>query len=200
MRSQTQIKDRHISEYISIFSQPDWEELDAVVNTILIKSPEIFEKPQRGDSRNEYVDLRVARFMRRENGRSEIVNNPYSLQILNILTRSNFIALVEKQTRLKNLDILRVQLNAMEKNSVIGIHTDQENDPAFEITALIRTTSAYSGGELCIYENKLETINQKNHTVFLMNSNLEHEVKTVLSGTRNSLIVLLGKKALKDNL
>lgn len=180
--------------YISIFSKSSWEELDTIVDTMLQKSPELFETPRFGDSRNEYVDLRTIRFVVRKNGLSEIINNPYSSRILTILNQSNYVQLIEEKTKIKNLAILRAQLNVMEKNSVLGIHTDKESDSAFEITSLIRTKSDYLGGELYIYGDAPKVINQKNHSVFLMDSSLEHEVKKVFSGQRNSLIVLLGKK------
>lgn len=183
-----------LSDYISVFSQTDWNELDSIVETILTKSPCIFETPRYGDSRNEYVDMRVARFITRKNSLSEIIDNPYSQKILAILKKSNFVSQIEKKTGLKKLKILRAQLNIMETNSVLGLHTDKESDAAFEITALIRTQSACSGGELCIYGDNPQIVSQENHTVFLMDSNSLHEVKEVQSGNRNSLIILLGRE------
>ena len=193
MNQQFQKTSDAITGYASIFSQNDWVEFDNIVNNIFKNAVEIFETPKLGDSRNEYIDLRVARFIVRKNGHSTIVNKPYSVEILNVLTRANFIDLVEQRTRLENLKILRMQLNSMEKNSFVGIHADSENDPAYEVTAVIRITSSYSGGELVLYDNQVQIVNQQNHSIFLMDSSIEHEVKTVTNGYRNSLIVVLGK-------
>lgn len=192
MSQQIQKTSDAIMDYIHIFSQDDWEELDGIINNIVANDSKIFETPKQGDSRNEYVDLGVARFIVRKNGHSTIVNKPYSLEILNILSRANFIKLIEQKTN-KNLDILRMQLNTMKKNSFVGTHTDGESDPAYEITVIIRTNSSYSGGELCIYGNDPKIVIQPNHSVFFMDSNVEHEVKIVADGHRNSLIVVLGK-------
>ena len=193
MKQQLQKTSDAITGYASIFSQNDWVELDSIVNNIFTNAVEIFETPKRGDSRNEYLDLRVARFIVRKNGHSAIVNKPYCIVILNVLTRANFINLVEQKTKLQNLKILRMQLNSMEKNSFVGVHTDSEHDSAYEVTAVIRITSSYSGGELILYGDQVQIVNQQNHSIFLMDSRVEHEVTTVIDGYRNSLIVVLGK-------
>jgi Rps23 Pro-64 3,4-dihydroxylase Tpa1-like proline 4-hydroxylase len=166
--------------------------LNCIISNILNNAPEIFETPKQGDSRNEYVDLRVARFIVGKEGHATLVNKPYASEILNILARTNFIKLIEQKTKLENLNILRMQLNCMDKNSFIGIHTDSEHDPAYKVTAVVRTASDYSGGELYLYGDIPKIINQKNHSIFLMDSNIEHEVKMVTNGYRHSLIVVLG--------
>lgn len=181
--------------YVSVFSADDWNELDSIVNNLITRDPKIFETPKQGDSRNEYVDLSVARFIVRKNGQSKIVNTQYTFPILNILSRTNFIKAIEQKTKLKNLKILRMQLNSMKKNSFVGLHTDSENDPAFETTAVIRTASSYDGGELCLYGNTPKVINQPDHSVFFMDSRVEHEVKMVTNGYRNSLIVVMGSSS-----
>ena len=193
MKNNLQYQPLFPSDYVSIFSENDWMKLDRIVHSVLTQAPDIFEYPVYGDSRNEKVKLRVARFIVRKNGFSEIVNEFYTSQILSVFLQSAFIEHVEKKTNLKKLNILRMQLNVMEADSLVGIHTDKESDGSFEVTSVIRTHSLHSGGELCIYENVPKIIHQKNHTVFLMDSNLEHEVKTVQTGLRNSLIILLGK-------
>lgn len=192
MNLRTQEMSDPITGYISIFSPSDWEELDGIINNIM-DDANIFETPKRGDSRNEYVDLSVARLIVRKDACSTIVNAPYSLKILNLLSRSNFVNLIEQKTKFKKLNILRMQLNSMKKDSFVGLHTDSENDPAYEITVIIRTNSAYSGGELCLYGNGQQIVIQPNHSIFLMDSSVEHEVKVVTEGYRNSLVVVLGR-------
>jgi hypothetical protein len=81
----------------------------------------------------------------------------------------------------------------MKKNSFVGTHIDSEHDPAYKVTAIIRTTSSHSGGELYLYGDNPQIINQKNNSIFLMDSLIEHEVKMVTDGYRNSLIVVLGQ-------
>ena len=86
-----------------------------------------------------------------------------------------------------------MQLNLMEKGSFIGIHTDQENDSAFLATAIIRTHSYFSNGELVLYEKTKRVVAQKSRTIFLMDAAVEHEVMPITQGCRNSFIVVLGK-------
>ena len=97
-----------------------------------------------------------------------IVNMPYSLEILNFLSRTKFVELIEQKSQLNNLNILRMQLNCMKINSFIATHTDGESDPAYEVTAIIRTSSVYSGGELYLYGKKPQILNQKDHSIFIM--------------------------------
>jgi Rps23 Pro-64 3,4-dihydroxylase Tpa1-like proline 4-hydroxylase len=177
---------------IAIFSHLDWEELNCIIVDILTNHTEIFESPKQGDSRNEQVDLCVARFIVRKNECSSIVNNTYSSKILSLLDRANFIPLVSQKTKLQNLKILRMQLNCMKKNSFVGAHTDTEHDKAYKVTAIIRTVSSHSGGELYLYGEYPQIINQKNNSIFLMDPKIVHEVKIVTEGYRNSLVVVLG--------
>ncbi len=193
MGNHTEKVSYNLTGYVNVFSKTDWSDLDSIINNVLTNASEILETPKNGDGRGEYVDLSVARFIVRNNGCSETVNHPHTSEILNILERANFVKLIEQQTKLKNLAILRMQLNSMKKNSFIGVHTDRESDPAYEVTALIRTTSSYAGGELCLYGDEPQVVCQQGHSVFLMDTNVEHEVKTVTDGIRNSLVVLLGK-------
>ena len=193
MNDHAQKASHNLMCYISIFSENDWEELDSIVNDILINAPHILESPQTGDSRYEDVNLHVARFITRKNSHSKIVNEPYTSKILNVLTRSHLVGSVEQQSNFKGLKILRMQLNTMQKDSFVGVHTDKENDPIYEVAVLIRTTSSYSGGELHLYGDDPQIIKQENRTIFLMDTGVEHEVKPVLEGCRNSLVVFLGK-------
>lgn len=112
---------------------------------------------------------------------------------MNILERANFLSLVTKHLQINNLHILRMQLNLMKKGSFVGLHTDQENDNSYIATAVIRTNSNYSNGKLVLHGKKKFIVSQKNRTVFLMDSSIEHEVLPVTNGYRNSLIVVLGK-------
>ncbi len=189
----------HLSSFVNMtcycapFSTQDWLALDKIIDNILTNSTDILETSKVGDSRNEYVDVRVARFIIRKDGHSTITNHAHTAAILNIFESANFIRLVEKQTGCSNLSILRMQLNSMKAGGFVGVHTDTEQDCNYKVTALIRTTSCYSGGGLRVYGNNPTTIHQANHTVFLMDPTLEHEVKKVKSGLRNSLLVLFGK-------
>ena len=192
MIQQVQKKYDGITGYAFIFSLNDWEELNCIINNILSNGSDIFETPKQGDSRREYVDLDVARFVIRKDGHSDLVNEPYSLNILNIFKRTNFIELIERKTNLENLKILRMQLNCMKANSFVGAHIDCEHDSSYKVTAIIRTISSHSGGELYLYGDHPQIIKQENNSIFLMDSLIEHEVKTVIDGYRNTLVVVLG--------
>lgn len=194
MNKEAQKISDNITGYISIFNEPDWIELNSIVTRVHTQSPEIFESPKLGDSRNEYVALQVARFIIEREGNISLINDPYCSEILNILKRKNFITLVEQKTELKNLHILRMQLNCMTKNSFISTHRDSEHDSSYKVTAVIRTNSAFEGGELYLYGKEAKIITQENDTVFLLDSRIEHEVKKIIDGYRNSLIVVLGNR------
>jgi hypothetical protein len=180
------------ASYVDVFSNNDWQELDRLVDELLTDPCAKIEIPQHGDSRNEAVTLKVARLIVRENNCSSVVNEPFTTAILNILLRAKFVEKMQHHTGLKNLKILRMQLNAMGEAAFVGIHTDQESDPAYVMTSIIRTTSSFSNGELVLYRKKPELITQPSHSVFLMDATIEHEVKSVTSGYRNSIIAVLG--------
>lgn len=182
-----------LNQYIKVFNKKNWHALETIIEDIKINSPEIIENPIIGDSRNEPVKLNVVRFIIRNNQNSIMVNEFYCSQILNIIEKTKLIAYITKYSGIDNLKILRLQLNLMEVGSFIGIHTDQESDSDYLVTVLLRTQSNYSNGELILYGVKKNIINQKPRTIFLMDSAIEHEVKPVTKGCRNTFVIVLGR-------
>lgn len=183
---------QQLNQYINVFTNSDWIAFEQIIERIQLHSPEIIEKSRVGDSRNELVNLDVIRLIMRKNNLSYVVNESYCSEIMNILKRANFIALINKHLRMSHLQILRMQFNLMKEGSFVGLHTDNENDSAYLATAVIRTGSSFSDGELVLYGKKKQIVSQKNRTVFLMDSSIEHEVMPVKNGYRNSLIIVIG--------
>lgn len=182
------------AKYVDIFAREDWKQLDSVIKSIFDNNPEIVEQPSIGDSRNEDCRLDVVRFINRDNHVSRIVNDKYTNSILGILKSANFLGKIEKSTGLDSscLNILRMQFNSMGENAYVGVHTDTESDPAYLVSVLMRTDSTYDGGKLFIHNTPPEAIDQKPHSVLVMDPSKEHEVKKVTSGKRDTLVAFLG--------
>lgn len=180
-----------LNRLIQVFSPADWTLIDKWMADVA-KATAILEEPDYGDSRHERVTLQVARMIVRRNGVSQQINEPYSSRLLSILAKARLLEKVAQETQSPPLAILRLQANLMYTGSFIGVHTDQESDPAYQKTIIIRAHSQYSGGELCLFGNPERTIIQPSHSVFVMDSTIEHEVKPVTSGYRFSICAWLG--------
>lgn len=188
---------QQLNQYVNIFTNSDWDALENIIDHISLHSPELIERPSIGDSRSEPVNLEVIRIMVRKNSCSQRVNEPYCFEVMNILERANFLSFIIKYTGISNLQILRMQFNLMKTGSFVGLHTDKESDPAYLATAVIRTNSHFSDGELVLHGTNKRIVSQRNRTVFLMDSSIAHEVLPVTKGYRNSLIIVLGKMPLE---
>ncbi len=184
---------QQFNQYINVLTNNDWVDLEQIIERIQSYSPEIIEKSRMGDSRNESVNLDVIRFIMRKNNASYTLNDPYCSEIITILNRSHFLETINKHLKVNNLQILRMQFNLMKEGSFVGLHKDNENDSSYLATAVLRTHSNFSEGELVLYGKNKRIISQKNRTVFLMDSSIEHEVMTVKHGYRNSLIIVMGR-------
>lgn len=74
-------------------------------------------------------------------------------------------------------------------------HIDRDRDCSWYMIIGATLNSEFTGGELLLY-NPNDVIADKLGEVYLMDSNREHEVTEVISGTRYSFVIFLTKKDL----
>lgn len=115
--------------------------------------------------------------------------------------RTSFDSIIELSSNTKNLLLSKLKkYNIVNMDNVSTVvryevgqqfkkHRDSEDGYNHRYKTLVIQLSdenEYEGGELCVYdkENKIITSNKKIGNIVLFNSDLLHEAKPVLSGTR----------------
>lgn len=183
----------NLAKYIKVFSELDWQELDNIIHKIQRFSPHIIQQPIPTENKGDPLNLGIVPLMVRSKKGAEPVNKPYITKFLAILKRAQFLPIIQRDTKIQDLKILRMQLYLMGSDSHVNLHTDQDSDPAYLMTAIIKTQSEFTGGEMIVYGKQTKIISQQKRFVYLLDSALKYEIKPIFSGFRNSLIVVLGK-------
>ncbi|QNT77821.1 2OG-Fe(II) oxygenase [Entomobacter blattae] len=160
------------------------------INDIQIKLPQ--EQVIIGDAGEPNL-LYVSRLMVDLPGeKPTLVNRPLSESIINILNdkirQKFFKKLLGKEKYLR-----RCQINRMTKNSFIGRHIDRDSNPDYDVAVVIHLGKQFDGGEFVVYpdNNKSYTFRPNYGTVLISQCKIPHEVLTVNSDERVSLVFFL---------
>ena len=94
--------------------------------------------------------------------------------------------------------IRRSQFNLLSSGSYVGRHLDIDSNPDYQIAAVLQLGSQFEGGDFVVYYNdidgteKTQIISPAYGSLTISFCCSEHEVKTVSSGTRTSLVMFIG--------
>lgn len=124
-----------------------------------------------------------------------LVNNELSQPILKMISSekarqffSTFFNGAMQQT------IRRCQFNLLKESAFVGRHLDIDSNPDYLIAAVLQLGSDFTGGEFVVYPSKSADIHQaqiiqpEHGSLTISYCKYEHEVKTVMSGTRTSFV------------
>ena len=162
----------------------DFEKLKACCTKV---KKEFIEIGDAGESNH----LLVGRFMT-DKKKPEIVKNDYSKKVIQILKKKklyNFIKQILKTK--KTLYLRRIQFNQIKKNCFVGYHLDVDSNPDYTAACVIQLGSNFTGGIYRVFQkNKKKFIDYPPTEGSLIVSNCQypHEVTTVKSGKRESLV------------
>ncbi|AOJ71020.1 MULTISPECIES: 2OG-Fe(II) oxygenase [Burkholderia] len=149
------------------------------------------ESVTAGDAGDTH-DIYVRRIMLDRAGElPQLVNRPYSDQILDILTdarRTRFFG--DMFATRAEYFIRRCQINRMVKDSFIGIHLDAASNPDYEFSVVIQLGNKFEGGEFVVHPEgrPLNVFAPTYGTVIVTNCMHRHEVRTVRTNERTSLV------------
>tara|TARA_B110000977_G_C11055527_1_gene483917 strand:- start:1152 stop:1778 length:627 start_codon:yes stop_codon:yes gene_type:complete len=173
-------------EGINPFSNEDFKNLFEYCEKVEKEFIEI------GDA-GEINNLMVARFMSDKN-KPEVVDNPYSKKLLEILGKKSFVDLIKNILSLKNEFYLRrVQYNQINKGNFVGYHLDTDSNPDYLAACVIQLGENFDGGIYRVFQ-KDKSYNDFHPTkgsLIISNCNYPHEVTKVTSGERKSLVFFI---------
>ena len=166
-----------------IFSLQEIEKLIALQDQL----PEEYVRLGDAGEPNDLYVKRVKIDLPQEQPKS--VNGEVSEQILKILDSPNKKEKISKFIS-GDLFLRRCQINRMVKNSFIGLHLDTDSNPDYLASIVIQLGRSFSGGEFLTYEGKhvKEVYRPTFGSVLISACDIPHEVKTVLSQERTSLV------------
>ena len=146
-----------------------------------------------GDA-GEKNHLLVGRFMT-DIKKPVVVKNPYSKQLLKILSKKkvfNFIKNTIKEK--KDIFLRRVQFNQIDKNCFVGYHLDKDSNPDYVAACVLQLGSKFSGGKYRVYKPKTKKYIDYTPafgSLLISDCNFAHEVTKVNKGKRKSLVFFI---------
>ena len=124
-----------------------------------------------------------------------VVKNPYSKQLLKILSKKkvfNFIKNTIKEK--KDIFLRRVQFNQIDKNCFVGYHLDKDSNPDYVAACVLQLGSKFSGGKYRVYKPKTKKYIDYTPafgSLLISDCNFAHEVTKVNKGKRKSLVFFI---------
>ena len=147
-----------------------------------------------GDA-GEDNNLLVGRFMT-DVKKPEIVKNPFSETVINILTQNKVNELIKQVIGMKNdCHLRRVQFNQIDRSNFVGYHLDTDSNPDYIAACVLQLGDDYTGGKYRVYQKDGSYIDyvSKFGDLIISNCTYPHEVTKVESGNRKSLVFFISK-------
>ena len=175
-----------LNNNVNPFTEEDFKNLFEYCEKV---DKEFIEIGDAGEDNN----LMVGRFMT-DKTKPEVVKNPYSKKLLNILGKKKFVDFAKKILDLKDkIFMRRVQYNQINTGNFVGYHLDTDSNPDYIAACVIQLGDKFEGGLYRVYQ-KDKTYNDFKPTkgsLIISNCNYPHEVTKVTSGERKSLVFFI---------
>lgn len=145
-----------------------------------------------GDA-GESNNLMVGRFMT-DKKKPEIVDNPYSVKLIEILKNKNMTNLIKKILNIRSEFYLRrIQYNQINKGNFVGYHLDTDSNPDYIAACVIQLGDNFEGGVYRVYQknNSYRDFHPTKGSLIISNCNYPHEVTKVTKGERKSLVFFI---------
>lgn len=173
------------------FSDEEW----ATLETIGLLSGLPYETVHIGDA-GEANKVEVGRLMT-DVEEPLVVNDSLSTKMLEILCAPHRIKFMENLLGMSPLHVRRAQINRMHQGSFIGEHVDKDSNPDYEVSIVLQFGREFDGGEFIIHlpDGRKNVIVPMFRSVTITRCDLPHEVRTVASGARTSLVYFVSRHA-----
>ena len=176
------------TEEINPIKQEDFDHLLSYCENV---DKEFIEIGDAGESNN----LMVGRFMT-DKEKPVIVNNNFSLKLLEILNKDVVIKLLKEILGLKkNIYYRRVQYNQINENNFVGYHLDTDSNPDYIAACVIQLGDDFDGGMYRVYQKdkSYRDFYPQKGSFIISNCNYPHEVTKVTKGQRKSLVFFISE-------
>jgi len=169
----------------SFLSENDFSRLEALSEQLP------YECITVGDA-GEKNFLNVGRFMT-DIDRPKLVNQPLSDEAVAIVSSKTAIDACKIILNESELYVRRMQVNQIEKGCFVGNHYDTDSNPDYLVAIVLQLGHAYEGGEYIVSggSRPARSFKPKYHSVTMSNCVFPHEVATVTSGKRTSIVYFL---------
>lgn len=150
---------------------------------------EFIEVGDAGESNN----LMVGRFMT-DKIKPEIVKNPYSEKVIDILQNNNFREIIKNTLSLtKEFYFRRIQYNQINKGNFVGYHLDKDSNPDYLAACVIQLGDDFKGGIYRVFQpdKSYNDFIPTKASLIISNCNYPHEVTKVEEGERKSLVFFI---------
>lgn len=174
------------------FDEATWEEID------FLTSPEqvAYERIAIGDAgEKNFTD--VARFMVDIDQPTRVVSAG-SERLMELLDNPRMMGIYQELTGLEGpLCIRRCQVNILHDGGFVGLHLDTDSNPDYQHPVILQMGSKYTGGDYVVHPPNSEAKVYKlpRYSMLVSSCWLPHEVTTVTSGERKSLVFFLSQYA-----
>ena len=135
----------------------------------------------------------VGRFMT-DKIKPEIVKNPYSEKVINILQNNNFKKIIKNTLNLtKDFYLRRIQYNQINKGNFVGYHLDKDSNPDYLAACVIQLGDNFKGGIYRVFQpdKSYNDFIPTKASLIISNCNYPHEVTKVEEGKRKSLVFFI---------
>ncbi len=181
-----------IDPELEFLTADEWEEIE----DLGLRSGLPYETVLVGDA-GEPNKVEVGRLMT-DVDRPRVVNETLSVKMLHVLGASRRLALLQKLVGVSEpLHMRRAQINLMHSGSFVGVHLDKDSNPDYEISVVLQLGRAFDGGDFVVHrpDGARTTISPDFHSVTVSRCDYPHEVRTVKSGVRTSLVFFVSPHA-----
>lgn len=174
-----------IDTELEFLTSEEWEELEELG----LRSGLSYETVLIGDA-GEPNKVEVGRLMT-DVDRPRVVNEEVSENILKLLKGPRRLAMLQKLVQSDApMQMRRAQINLMHSGSFVGVHLDKDSNPDYEISVVLQLGRSFEGGDFVVHrpDGGRTTISPDYQSVTVSRCDYPHEVCTVESGVRASLV------------
>lgn len=168
----------------------EYKSLEMVINKVS------YEDVLAGDAGDQH-SLKVGRF--RRDIEYPVDLSPLSESILKIINNQKMQNFYQEITGFDKVCIRRIQSNILNPGNYVGLHIDGVGDPKFQGThidyqfaVVLHFSSEYEGGDTVLLSpsGKVQ-LKLPAYSMLIITGALPHEVQTVFSGQRRTLVYFL---------
>lgn len=174
-----------IDPQLEFLTVDEWQELE----DLGLRGGLPYETVLIGDA-GEPNKVEVGRLMT-DVDRPRVVNEAVSARMLKVLSAPRRFALLQELVGVSEpLHMRRAQINLMHSGSFVGVHLDKDSNPDYEVSVVLQLGRAFQGGDFVVHrpDGVRTTISPEFQSVTVSRCDYPHEVRTVESGVRASLV------------
>jgi len=173
----------------NFYTQEEWQGIESIILDKDLPTETVYY----GDV-GEPNKVDVARFVT-DVEEPKIVNKAFSEPLIKLIYNERVETFLKKFLKISDLFLRRCQLNILEGRGFIGKHLDIDSNPDYLVAVILHFDEGYLGGDFYYYPNeKRKKIDTFKNCVIISSCSIAHEVTSLESGKRKTLVFFLSEK------